>query len=75
MRLRSNLGGAKHVLVRAMERALRDFSLGTEERLKVACVVARNGSSDIPEDRFPFLTRWACEEICRAYSKKNRQGS
>ena len=55
-----------------MERALRDATLRTDERLKVACVVARSGSSSLSGDSISFLTRWACEEICRVYNKKNR---
>ena len=54
--------------------ALRDVSLQVEERLKVACDVARNGNPDLLEGKTAFLAKWACEEICNAYNKKNRHG-
>ena len=50
--------------------ALRDVSLTAEERLKVAAAIARHGN---PEDKVTLLAKWACDEICNAYSKKNRQ--
>ena len=53
--------------------ALRDVSLTAEERLKVAAAIARHGNRSLPEDKVTFLAKWACEEICNAYSKKNRQ--
>lgn len=52
---------------------LRDTSLNVEERLKIACVIARNGSTNLGERKVAFLTKWACQEICNVYSKKTRQ--
>lgn len=53
-------------------RALHDGTLKLEERLKVACYVARNGNPDLLESKVTFLVKWACEELCNAYSKKSR---
>ena len=54
-------------------RALRDTSLRVEERLKVACHVARSESlQGLLEDKATFLANWACEEICNAHSKRNK---
>lgn len=53
--------------------ALRNGSLKTEERLKVACAVARYGDNpSLPGGKVTLLTRWICDEICRVYSKKGR---
>ena len=53
--------------------ALRDNSLKAEERLRVAAAIARSANSSLPEEKTTFLAKWACEEICNAYSRKNRQ--
>lgn len=53
--------------------ALRDVSLKAEERLKIAAAIARHSNPSLPEDKVVFLSKWACEEICNAYNKKNRQ--
>ena len=51
-----------------MLKALKQKSLSVEERLKVASYVwRREGSAKEAE-----LTKWVCEEICSAYSKKAR---
>lgn len=56
-----------------MLRFLRDGSLTTTERLKVASVVARNdGHPCLRDGKITFLAKWACEEICRIYGKKGR---
>ena len=56
--------------------SLRNGSLKAEERLKVACALARYGNSSCLAGRkVNFLARWACEEICRVYSKKSRSVS
>ena len=54
-------------------RALRDGSLKVEERLKVACAVARNENLGLPGGKITFLAKWTGEEICSAYNKRNRQ--
>ena len=53
--------------------ALRDNSLKAEERLRVAAAIARSANSSLPEEKTTFLAKWACEEICNANSRKNRQ--
>ena len=52
---------------------LRDTSLKVEEKLKIACVIARKGRPSLTERKVAFLTKWACQEICNVYSKKTRQ--
>ena len=52
-------------------RALRDRSLSSEERLKVACFIWYEG--DVPiGSKESVLVKWVCEEISLAYSKKTR---
>lgn len=73
------VGVAKHVYTRSREvsmsealRALHDGTRKLDERLKVACHVARNGHPDLLENKVTFLVKWACEELCNAHSRKNR---
>ena len=54
-------------------KALYDRSLTAEERLKVACFIWRQQDAPVVS-RETVLAKWACEEICSAYSKKTRSG-
>ena len=52
-------------------KALRDRSLTSEERLKVACFIWHEG--DVPiGSKESVLVKWISEEIALAYSKKTR---
>ena len=52
-------------------KALRDCSLTSEERLKVACFIWHEG--DVPiGSKESVLVKWISEEITLAYSKKTR---
>ena len=53
--------------------SLHDASISVEERLKLACTIARNGSPHLRRRKVAFLVKWACQELCNVYGKKRRQ--
>ena len=52
--------------------AFRDRSQRVEDRLKIACHTVRRDGRALLGDREATLTRWVCDELCSAYSKKTR---